>query len=96
MTARDFLQVWMRDAACKGQAVDLFFEEDDPRRKALARRICASCPVATECLTHAHHYNEKGIRAGTTSIERQRTRSAVRAAHGIPGTARVPEQLILG
>jgi WhiB family redox-sensing transcriptional regulator len=65
---------WPDDGACKGHTPDLWFP---PRGAAStkAKQICNSCPVKTECLTHAMQHGERfGIWGGTTEEERKRLR----------------------
>ncbi|MFI2350363.1 WhiB family transcriptional regulator [Streptomyces sp. NPDC019443] len=65
-------------ALCKGIEPELFFpERGDRRTAALAREICAQCPVAEACLADAlasegsaGHAQRFGIRGGTTPEER--------------------------
>jgi WhiB family redox-sensing transcriptional regulator len=37
---------WHNDGACRGVHLDIFFEA---RYEELARRVCRSCPVRSEC-----------------------------------------------
>ena len=61
---------WRDQGACKGQPQHIFY----PEKGAIpheAKRICASCPVKSECLEWAVSLPERhGVWAGTT--ERQR------------------------
>ena len=52
-------QTWERDAACRrdGVATELFFSED-LSEIAAAKRICAACPVMSQCLEQAIHNEE--------------------------------------
>jgi WhiB family redox-sensing transcriptional regulator len=47
-------QPWEREAACRraGVATELFFSED-LSEIAAAKRICATCPVMSDCLEQA-------------------------------------------
>jgi len=66
---------WREFAACRGTDPEVFFplDETNPALTAPARRVCAGCPVAVECLTdvlvtdRAPHV---GIRGGMTGPER--------------------------
>lgn len=40
---------WHKSAACRDEAVDLFFAHD----KDIAKAVCARCPVVEECLAEA-------------------------------------------
>lgn len=50
---------WQHYAACRGKDAAMFFAPDLEGRThreqgvASARAICATCPVQSECLTHA-------------------------------------------
>lgn len=47
---------------------DLFYPDDDERgdlHRAVARELCAQCPVAAECQDYATGRHESGIWAGT-------------------------------
>jgi WhiB family redox-sensing transcriptional regulator len=50
---------WEREAACRrdGVPTDLFFSED-LSEIAAAKRICAECPVMSQCLEQAIHNEE--------------------------------------
>lgn len=53
--------------------VSLFFPDDGHKHKAkLARRICATCPVAPDCLEYAlDNFIRDGIWGGTSERERR-------------------------
>ena len=60
--------------------VNLFFADDNRREQpcATVKALCASCPVASECLAEAVNDGETmGIRAGTTYAQRRRERYAM-------------------
>ena len=62
-------------AACTEEDTDIFFPEgkDIPGKIALAKAICASCPISGACLQAALASNEEyGIWGGTTPEERKR------------------------
>jgi WhiB family transcriptional regulator, redox-sensing transcriptional regulator len=71
---------WTADAACRPHRLDLFFGPHDegnrPRRRrtAIAKAICAGCPVRVDCLAWALHAGEVGIWGGTTDADRRRIR----------------------
>lgn len=44
--AREPIPGWYERSTCKGIAVDVFFLE---QHEDLARRVCSSCPVRTQC-----------------------------------------------
>lgn len=60
---------WMADALCAQTAPDSFFPEKGDRQAAVAaKKICAKCPVAAECLefavrTKQHHGIWGGVSA---------------------------------
>jgi hypothetical protein len=62
----------LRGAVCVGMDTDLFFPDpSDARGIALARAVCAECPVIAECLAAAIERGEKfGVFGGLTAEER--------------------------
>lgn len=67
---------WHNGAACANECPELFFpvgrSRDAQMQTALAKRICADCPVKTECLRHAVECDEQaGIWGGLDTHERQ-------------------------
>lgn len=63
---------WAEQAACRGQDPNLFFSEADLKVQQ-AKRICARCPVRTECLDEglrAEDSSRYGIYGGLTPAER--------------------------
>lgn len=67
---------WWNAAACRNAEPDLFFPiSATPASRAVvqrAKRVCASCPVAAQCLNYAlHHRQEQGIWGGLTDEERR-------------------------
>lgn len=70
---------WQFSAACREVDPETFFYEPKERghakrkREQAAKKVCAGCPVLTQCLKHAlnapEHY---GVWGGTTEEERQR------------------------
>lgn len=78
---------WQERAACRGIGSALFFGPDGERgrdravREREAMKICAGCPVRTDCLEHALRTPEDfGVWGGTgeedRAAERRRRRSA--------------------
>lgn len=70
---------WRESAACFGMDQHVFFGPDEgfekkgeqKRRIALAKSICAGCPVRSECLSYALAIKERcGIWGGLTGRER--------------------------
>lgn len=68
------LPAWHLDAACRGADPNLFFpERGEPTSEA--KRICASCPVQTECLEYGVVENPiAGIWGGRAFRDRQALR----------------------
>ncbi len=70
---------WEDLAACKGSDASLFFgphrfepKRDRESREAIAKSICAECPVRPECLEHALAAGEHfGIWGGLNERERR-------------------------
>ena len=68
---------WREAAACLDSPEDVSFfpDREDVAGIAKAKAICASCPVADECLTWAIESNQtEGIWGGHTSKERRALR----------------------
>lgn len=69
---------WHQFAACRGMGTELFFPGRgvDPRP---AKAVCATCPVAEDCLTaqavRSGHEDGGGIWGGTSERERRAMRS---------------------
>lgn len=72
----DEFHVWREGAACAGdEGVDFFPPPDDYVANARAKGLCASCPVADDCLAFAIEANQsEGIWGGTTAAERLKLR----------------------
>lgn len=70
----DETYAWHLAGACRGSAVDFFPDVHGPDRirlEAMAKRVCADCPVRRRCLDHALAAGESyGVWGGTTSQER--------------------------
>ncbi|MGW3646841.1 WhiB family transcriptional regulator [Streptomyces sp. NPDC000878] len=66
---------WLRQAACAGEDPELFFPVGTAgpalRDIATAKRVCARCPVAAQCLEWALRSGQtSGIWGGTCEDER--------------------------
>ncbi|MFQ6145803.1 WhiB family transcriptional regulator [Streptomyces sp. SID10815] len=66
---------WLRSAACVGEDPELFFPVGTigPARRdiAAAKRVCARCPVITQCLSFALGNGQTaGVWGGTCEEER--------------------------
>lgn len=63
---------WRDRAACRGMDTALWFS-DNRRDVAVAKRVCAVCPVADDCLRDAREKREThGIRAGLNVREQRK------------------------
>ena len=75
---------WHTRAACKGLTPDLFFPSVGGNKPSTdAIRVCATCPVRTECLNEALKcppMDDYGVWGGTTVTQRQQIRRAKEAA----------------
>jgi len=61
---------WAARAACKGTDPDALFVQGAAQNRA--KRVCAGCPVRTECLADAlDHRMEFGVWGGMTERERR-------------------------
>jgi WhiB family transcriptional regulator, redox-sensing transcriptional regulator len=85
-------QLWRFLAACRGEDSSFFFAPNyferrgqKDAREAVAKRICAKCPVRAECLDYALTNKEThGIWGGLNEMER-RALLRRRASEGIIG-----------
>ena len=67
--------VWMKDAACKGLPVRVFFPLKAHSPPPTTRELCAGCPVGDQCLVYAVTMNEQhGVWGGLLPKERRRVR----------------------
>lgn len=67
----------MQGRARRGLLSPVRVETKDERdyREARAKKVCAACPVATECLEHALRAGEvHGIWGGLNEVERRNLR----------------------
>jgi WhiB family redox-sensing transcriptional regulator len=74
---RETRTAWREEAACSGLDTNLFFPavEDDQVQLAVARKVCALCPVQELCLAFAVESRQTvGIWGGATTRERRRLR----------------------
>lgn len=71
-----YVDNWRDAAACAGTAeVDFFPDPADLSAISAAKALCATCPVAGECLTWAIETNQsEGIWGGHTPTERRSLR----------------------
>ena len=69
---------WRDRAACRDVDPELFFPIGTGlparRQTALARAVCAGCPVVAECLVFAAQFLPYGIAGGATAAERSEMR----------------------
>lgn len=66
---------WMKDAACLGMDVDIFFPEDGQNLSEVVKRTCNSCKVRTECYIYAEqHFIDHGTFGGMTPQVRKQQR----------------------
>lgn len=71
-TTPDGLGDWTLDALCAQIDPDLFYPEQGASAEP-AKRVCARCPVAWQCLTAALVRNEPhGVWGGTSPRDRNR------------------------
>jgi WhiB family redox-sensing transcriptional regulator len=69
---------WMKDAACLGMDVDLFFPEDGQNLSVKARNACKSCTVRSECYIYAEqHFIDHGTFGGMTAQQRHDQRRVI-------------------
>jgi WhiB family redox-sensing transcriptional regulator len=63
---------WMVDARCQDVPPEVFFPSDGAGVE-VARRYCAVCPVALECLEYAlENHIEHGVWGGASERQRRR------------------------
>ena len=88
-------QGWRGDALCTQTDPEVFFPEKGESNKS-AKKVCAACPVAAECLEYAlAHSDLVGVWGGTSAKGRQRIRERAsqraplksHAARGAAGAA---------
>lgn len=71
-----YVETWREAAACAGTTdVDFFPDPADLAAVSAAKALCATCPVAGECLTWAIETSQtEGIWGGHTPMERRTLR----------------------
>ncbi len=63
---------WMRRGACRNHPPDRFFPSDGVGVER-AKEICATCPVASQCLEYALEQRiDHGVWGGASERQRQR------------------------
>jgi len=75
---------WRDIAACSGDRGALFYPPLRSERRSVkaarevrAKRVCATCPVRTDCLEQALTFGERyGIWGGLTDAERRHLRAS--------------------
>lgn len=74
---------WEEQALCRNiEDQTLFFPEHNNRSPAKAKRMCARCPVQSQCLESALINDERfGIWGGMTEKERLTLREKARAEY---------------
>lgn len=60
-------RTWRREAACRGKDPRIFFE---PAGEPVARRLCGSCPVKSDCLDEALADTRDGFWGGLNDQQR--------------------------
>lgn len=78
---------WMANGKCRDYAPETFFPRDGIG-VIVAQRICATCPVAAECLEYAlENHVDHGVWGGKSERERRRLlreRRRIRLSHRDP------------
>lgn len=76
ITFEDELTSWRDDAACAATPeVDFFPSPEDVAGISAAKEVCATCPVADDCLSYAIETRQaEGIWGGHTPKERVKLR----------------------
>lgn len=70
-----YIDSWREAAACVDSNTDFFPDPADIGAISAAKAVCATCPVAGECLTWAIETNQTmGIWGGHTPTERRSIR----------------------
>jgi WhiB family redox-sensing transcriptional regulator len=79
---------WMFGAACRGVTETMFPERGENRVARRAKKICAGCPVAAECLEYALELRPSaGVWAGLNIRQLQ----SIRAQRGMGPLGRARE-----
>ena len=66
---REFV-AWREHAACAGHA-EYFFNDAKKTNVREAKKICAACPVQSQCLEYGLTHVEYGVWGGLTANERR-------------------------
>jgi WhiB family redox-sensing transcriptional regulator len=75
---------WMQRGKCRDLSPSIFFPSDGLGVQA-AQRICAECPVASECLEYALTERvDHGVWGGKSERERRRILRRRRIARAVP------------
>jgi WhiB family redox-sensing transcriptional regulator len=70
---------WHEHAACRGQGADRYVVTT-ARASITAKQVCATCPVAADCLDYAlADPTLRGVWGGTSSRDRSRLRRSLKA-----------------
>jgi hypothetical protein len=77
---------WMTDAACRGMPVAMFYPPKGAATRA-AKRVCATCPVQTECLNYAVAIHDQRFDFGVWGGRSVRERRTLRRARPTQSTA---------
>ena len=63
---------WMADGLCRLYPPEMFFPSDGVGVEK-AKKVCATCPVSSDCLEHAlDHRIEHGVWGGASERQRRR------------------------
>lgn len=80
MSARE----WQQDGLCRQVGGDLFFPEPGDGTTSAAKRVCAACPVVSECLEYALAARERwGVWGGLSERERRLLQAERNRAAGV-------------
>ncbi|MFG3287227.1 WhiB family transcriptional regulator [Streptomyces sp. NPDC048179] len=83
-TAQPVEEEWRYEAACAGNATNLFFpvgtSAEALAQEREAKQVCATCSVMAECLEFAMETGQQGVWGGTNDEERRRLRKNQRRA----------------
>lgn len=72
MTVSEMVDVWDRDAACRGLDPSIFYPVSD-EEAVQAKAVCHTCVVQVDCLEYALGERERdGVWGGATERERRR------------------------
>ncbi|MGH9019764.1 MAG: WhiB family transcriptional regulator [Acidimicrobiales bacterium] len=75
---------WMADGKCREYPAGVFFPRDG-LGVIKAQRICATCPVADQCLEYAiDNHVDHGVWGGKSERERRRIARARRRSRATP------------